>query len=233
MIDAASQIQTFYSKIKFPGLYDLDDLNFYQESIDNKFLSVYNTGIQDSERILDIGCGTGFITNFLAIKNPNIRIDAIDFSDGIEFAQEFTAENNIKNVTYYKEDFFKFIPTHQYDCIICNGVLHHMPKYKDAIDKIKTMITPSGRLILGVYNHYGKSIKKIFPVTYRSELLRTDQEDVPYETNFTNKEFLNYFKEFKINTIHPSINNQLVDITNLMNYANGGLTVYNLTRESI
>ena len=72
MIDAASQIQTFYSKIKFPGLYDLDDLNFYQESIDNKFLSVYNTGIQDSERILDIGCGTGFITNFLAIKNPNI-----------------------------------------------------------------------------------------------------------------------------------------------------------------
>ena len=118
MIDAASQIQTFYSKIKFPGLYDLDDLNFYQESIDNKFLSVYNTGIQDSERILDIGCGTGFITNFLAIKNPNIRIDAIDFSDGIEFAQEFTAENNIKNVTYYKEDFFKFIPTHQYDCII-------------------------------------------------------------------------------------------------------------------
>jgi hypothetical protein len=84
-----------------------------------------------------------------------------------------------------------------------------------------------------VYNYYGKSIKKIFPITYRSELLRTDQEDVPYETNFTNKEFLNYFKEFKINTIHPSINNQLVDITNLMNYANGGLTVYNLTRESI
>ena len=136
-------------------------------------------------------------------------------------------------MTYYKEDFFEFIPTHQYDCIICNGVLHHMPKYKDAIDKIKTMITPSGRLILGVYNYYGKSIKKIFPITYRSELLRTDQEDVPYETNFTNKEFLNYFKEFKINMIHPSINNQLVDITNLMNYANGGLTVYNLTRESI
>ena len=42
-----------------------------------------------------------------------------------------------------------------------------------------------------------------------------------------------YLEEFKINTIHPSINNQLVDITNLMNYANGGLTVYNLTRESI
>jgi 2-polyprenyl-3-methyl-5-hydroxy-6-metoxy-1,4-benzoquinol methylase len=231
MTDLASQIQTFYSKIKFPGLYDLEDLNFYQEGIDNKFLSIYNTGIQGSKRILDIGCGTGFITNLLAIKNPDIVIDAVDFSDSVDFAQQFSVKNKIKNVTYYKEDFFKFVPTYQYDCVICNGVLHHMPEFKDAIDKIKTLIVPSGKLILGVYNYYGKSFKKLLPVTYRSELLRMDQEDVPYEINFTNKEFLNYFKKFKIDTIYPSVNNHLVDIANLRNYKNGGLTIYNLTRE--
>jgi hypothetical protein len=108
-----------------------------------------------------------------------------------------------------------------------------MPQYKDAIDKIKTMITPSGKLILGVYNYYGKSLKKLLPIKYRCELLRMDQEDVPYEINFTNREFLNYFKEFKVNTIYPSINNRLVDIKNLINYTNGGLTVYNLTREDV
>ena len=231
MTDLASQIQTFYSKIKFPGLYDLEDLNFYQEGIDNKFLSIYNTGIQGSKRILDIGCGTGFITNLLAIKNPDIVIDAVDFSDSVDFAQQFSVKNKIKNVTYYKEDFFKFVPTYQYDCVICNGVLHHMPEFKDAIDKIKTLIVPSGKLILGVYNYYGKSFKKLLPVTYRSELLRMYQEDVPYEINFTNKEFLNYFKKFKIDTIYPSVNNHLVDIANLINYKNGGLTIYNLTRE--
>lgn len=232
MINAASQIQTFYSKIKFPGLYDLDDLNFYQESIDNKFLSVYNTGIQGSERILDIGCGTGFITNLLAIKNPNIKIDAVDFCDSIEFASEFSKEHNIINVTYYKEDFFKFNSTKKYDCIICNGVLHHMPLYQDAIEKIKTIITPTGKLILGVYNSYGKTIKKMFPITYRSELLRADQEDVPYEISFCNKEFLSYFLDFKINVVYPSINNHLVDLSNLFNYKNGGLTVYNLEKEA-
>lgn len=225
-----TQIQNFYSAIKFPGLYSVDDLNFYQEKIDNKFLSMYNTGIQGSKTILDIGCGTGFITNLLAIKNPDIKIDAVDFCDSIKFASNFSKEHNITNVTYYKEDFFKFNPTRKYDCIICNGVLHHMPLYQDAIEKIKIMITPTGKLILGVYNCYGKTIKKVLPITYRSELLRIDQEDTPYEVSFSNKEFLSYFLDFKINSVYPSFNKQLVDLSNLLNYKNGGLTVYNLEK---
>jgi 2-polyprenyl-3-methyl-5-hydroxy-6-metoxy-1,4-benzoquinol methylase len=226
-----TQVQNFYSEIKFPGLYSFNDLNFYQEKIDNEFLSMYNIGIQGSKVILDIGCGTGFITNLLAIRNPNIKIDAVDFCDSIEFASKFSKEHNITNVTYYKEDFFKFNPTEKYDCIICNGVLHHMPLYQDAIEKIKTMITPTGKLILGVYNCYGKIIKKILPITYRSELLRADQEDAPYEVSFSNKEFLSYFLDFKINSVYPSVNKQFVDMSNLLNYKNGGLTVYNLEKE--
>lgn len=231
MIDIASRVRKFYSEIKFPGLYTIDELSFYKDSIPNNFLSIYNNGIQGCTRILDIGCGTGFITNLLAIKNLNTRIDAVDFSDSIEVAIEFSKEHNITNVTYYKEDFFKFKSSEKYDCIICNGVLHHMPDYKIAIERIKSMITPEGKLILGVYNQFGKSVKKIIPVTYRSELLRIDQEDVPYEINFSNQEFLNYFSEFTVNNIYPSFNNRLVNISNLLNYQNGGLTVYDLTRK--
>jgi 2-polyprenyl-3-methyl-5-hydroxy-6-metoxy-1,4-benzoquinol methylase len=231
MTDVASQVRKFYGEIKFPGLYTIDELAFYKDSISNDFLSIYNNGIQGCTRILDVGCGTGFITNLLAIKNPSTIIDAVDFSDSIEFAIEFSREYAISNVTYYKEDFFKFKSFEQYDCIICNGVLHHMPEHDTAIEKIKSMITPEGKLVLGVYNRFGKAVKKIIPVTYRSELLRADQEDTPYEVNFSNQEFLNYFPEFSVNTIYPSLNNRLVDISNLLNYNNGGLTVYNLTRK--
>jgi 2-polyprenyl-3-methyl-5-hydroxy-6-metoxy-1,4-benzoquinol methylase len=231
MTDVESQVKKFYSAIKFPGLYTIDELAFYQDVISNDFLSIYNNGIQGCTQILDVGCGTGFITNLLAIKNPNILIDAVDFSDSIEFATEFSKEHTITNVTYYKEDFFKFNAVKQYDCIICNGVLHHMPDYKTAIEKFKDMITLNGKLILGVYNRFGKAVKKIMPVTYRSELLRVDQEDTPYEINFSNQEFLNHFIEFDVNSIYPSFNNRLVDISNLVNYNNGGLTVYNLTRK--
>lgn len=231
MNSLATQVQDFYSAIKFPGLYSIDDLNFYKQGIHNNFLSIYNVGVQGCGRVLDVGCGTGFITNLLAIKNPKIKFDAIDFSDSVDYAWRFSVKNKIKNVNYIKDDFFNFNPAGKYDCIISNGVLHHMPDYPLAIEKLKSMIKPKGKLILGVYNSYGKSVKKIVPVKYRSELLRADQEDVPYEVSFTNQEFLSYFPEFKINVIYPSINNRLVDLSNLLNYKNGGLTIYNLTRE--
>jgi len=231
MTSAASQVQNFYSEIKFPGLYSLDDLNFYRDSIHNNFLSVYNDGVQGCSQVLDVGCGTGFITNLLAIKNSKIKFDAVDFSDSIDYARRFGVKNKIKNVNYFKEDFFNFYSEQKYDCIVCNGVIHHMPDYKIAIEKIKNMIKPNGKLILGVYNSYGKTVKKLVPVKYRSELLRTDQEDVPYEVSFTNDEFLNYFPEFTVNVIYPSISNHFVDMRNLLNYKNGGLTIYNLTKE--
>ena len=230
MNDVVSQVRKFYGKIKFPGVYTIEDLEFYKDNIHNEFLSIYNNGIQDCFTMLDVGCGTGFITNLLAIKNPKLKIDALDFSDSIEFASKFSIENNIHNVIYFKEDFFKFKTIKKYDCIICNGVLHHMPAYKEAIDTFKHMIMPGGKLILGVYNCFGKIVKKVIPVIYRSELLRADQEDVPFEINFSNKEFLNYFLEFKVDKIYPSFNNKLVDIRNLLNYNNGGLTVYHLTK---
>jgi len=231
MNDVESQVKKFYGELKFPGLYTIEDLEFYQDNIHNKFLSIYNNGIQNCNTVLDVGCGTGFITNLLAIKNPNLKIDAIDFSDSIEFAKKFSKDYKISNVAYFKEDFFKFKTVQRYDGIICNGVLHHMPAYNDAIDQFKNMITPNGKLILGVYNRFGKAMKKLITVTYRSELLRADQEDVPYEINFSNQEFLNYFPEFKVENVYPSINNKLVNLRNLLNYKNGGLTVYNLTRK--
>ena len=108
MNDVESQVKKFYGEIKFPGLYTIDELSFYKDSIPNDFLSIYNNGVQGCIRILDVGCGTGFITNLLAMKNPNIIIDAVDFSDSIEFAMDFSKKHSLHNVTYYKEDFFKF-----------------------------------------------------------------------------------------------------------------------------
>lgn len=222
------QIKSFYSKIMFPGEYTFDDLSFYDEIVVNDFLSAYDNAVSGNERILDLGCGSGFICNFIGRKYPGVVIDAVDFSDSIDYATKFSKDHQINNIRYYKTNFFNFKPKGKYDIIISNGVLHHIPEYLTAIEKAKSLLKKQGKIVAGVYNSYGKLAKQLFPIKYRCKLLCEDQESVPYETSFTNKEFLNFFNDFKIKSIYPSFKNHFVDAYNIFNYKNGGLTIYEL-----
>ena len=181
------QIREFYSKIKFPGTYSLDDIKFYDEGIYNPYLKILNDLTNGSKSVLDIGCGTGFITNVLARQNPKTIFTSIDFSDSIDYAREFTKKNRTKNIIYYKQDFLEWKSVHNYDLIICNGVLHHIPKYEEAIKKIKLLT--ANKLSIGVYNPYGKLAKKFFPIKYRTKVLHLDQEECPFEITFSDKKF--------------------------------------------
>lgn len=218
------QIREFYSKIKFPGTYSLDDIKFYDEGIYNPYLKILNDLTNGSKSVLDIGCGTGFITNVLARQNPKTIFTSIDFSDSIDYAREFTKKNRTKNIIYYKQDFLEFKPTHMYDLVICMGVIHHIPKYKDAVKKIKEM--SSSKLAIGVYNPYGKLAKKFFPINYRTKILYADQEECPFELTFSDREMKRMFNEYKLENVYPSLNTRLVDFNNVFNYNNGGLTLY-------
>lgn len=217
------QIREFYSKIGFPGPYTLQDLEFYDNEIYNPYLKIYDDATKDCRSVLDIGCGSGFITNILARRHPKTIFTAIDFSDSIDYAKNFTKENRTKNIIYYKQDFLKWNTVHNYDLIICNGVLHHIPKYQEALKKMKKL---SNKIAIGIYNPYGKIIKRFFPVKYKNEILYLDQEKCPFELTFSNNKFIEMFKEYELEQVHPSLNNKLVDFYNIFNYANGGLTVY-------
>lgn len=217
-------VKDFYSKIKFPGLYTIDNLKFYDEILINPFLEQFDQAVKDCKTILDVGCGTGFIINFLARRHPDKKFTAIDFSNSIDYAKDFSIQNNISNIEFYKEDFLTWNSPQQYDLVICNGVLHHIPKYELALKKIQEL--SNEKVVIGLYNPYGKIIKKFVPIKYVSETLYLDQEHCPFELTFNNNQVEEMFKEYKLLNVYPSIMNNFVDIINLFNSKNGGLTVY-------
>ena len=222
------EVKNFYSKIKFPGLYSIEHLEFYDEILINSYLKEFDIATMDCDSIIDLGCGTGFIINFLARRYPNKKFTAIDFSNSIDYAEEFALKNNLKNIKFIKEDILNFDSNQKYDLVISNGVLHHIPKYKEALQKIKNL--SNYKIIIGLYNTNGKLFKKIFPVNYRSEVLFLDQEQCPFEITFNDSEVKELFSEFTLLRIYPSLENKLVDFINFFNYKNGGLTVYSWQR---
>ena len=220
------QVKEFYGEICFPGKYSIEDLKFYDAELVNRYLQVYDYVIGGATTVLDIGCGSGFITNFLARRHPHVKFYAIDFSTSVRYAKKFANNHNINNVTWIEDNFLTYNFETTFDCIISNGVIHHIPEYISAIGKTKRLLNPQGVIAVGLYNKYGKIAKHIFPINYVNKTLFLDQEQAPFEVSFTNNEVLNLFSDFEVQHIHPSYKNHLVDAYNLFNYKNGGLTVY-------
>lgn len=219
-----NEVKEFYSQLQFPGTYTIADLEFYDEIVCNNYLKIFDEAVSKSTAVLDIGCGSGFIINFLARRYPNVIFDAVDFSDSINFAKQFSKSHCINNINYYKEDFLTWNADKTYDLVLSNGVLHHIPEYQRAVDKIYKLATD--KVIIGIYNKYGKLLKRISKVQYASDVLYIDQEHCPFEVSFTDKEFKKLFDTFDILEVYPSFQNKLINFINLFNAKNGGLTVY-------
>jgi 2-polyprenyl-3-methyl-5-hydroxy-6-metoxy-1,4-benzoquinol methylase len=215
-----SYVKKFYNKLQFPGPYQRKNL----EHIKNRYLMTIDSVLTDGQTVLDVGCGSGLVVNLFALHYPNSQFIAIDFSDSIDYAQQFAHKNNITNVTFIKADFLEHQFTKTFDVVICQGVLHHIPEYILAANKLQQLA--HDKLIVGLYHPWGKLAKQLFNINYGNEILRQDQESNPFETAFTVKQALNMFKSFILHRSYPSTINILSQIESLFNYKNGGLITY-------
>lgn len=103
---------------------------------------------ENIHRALDIGCGLGIFAQKLAERSE--MVDAIDADSLI--LKEATNRNAVSNVNYFHADFLEAdLPEAAYEVISAIASLHHMD-LAAALTKIKTLLCPSGQLIiLGLY----------------------------------------------------------------------------------
>lgn len=98
------------------------------------------------ESILEIGCGTGKNTSFLAQIGQHIH--AVDFSEGmIARARE---KVNAENVSFSMMDItqpWKF-ENESFDLIVCNLVLEHIQNLRPVFSEAASTLRPSGKFFV-------------------------------------------------------------------------------------
>jgi 2-polyprenyl-3-methyl-5-hydroxy-6-metoxy-1,4-benzoquinol methylase len=224
-MNPVNSIRNFYNKNPFPGPYSISQTAKY--SIDsNRYIRLIDQYLNDNLTVLDVGCGTGFITNLFATRY-NSEFTGIDFSKtAITMASQFAINHNITNAHFFEEDFFNFTPDQKFDVIVCQSFLTHVPDFVGAIKKLKTMLASNGVILLGVYNNYGKLAKKFININYKNDRLQLDQEHNPFEVVFSHRQVLDLWPGYQLMNVCPSIHNRFVNVVNLFNNKNGGLTLY-------
>lgn len=213
--DKSLQVRDFYNKHPFPGPYTAQMVKEYEGQ--NRYISFISKAITHSRNVLDAGCGTGFISNYLAKIYPTKKFTAVDFADSIYYADKVKKQLKISNLEFIKQDLIRFETKKNFDTIICQGVLHHIPDFKQVLLRLKTMMSGNGIFIIGLYHPWGKALQKWMPNNYHNKTLEIDQEKHPFELCFWKKDVKKMFAEYKLVASSPGV---------LFNWKNGGLTTY-------
>ena len=116
--------------------------------------------VENAQRILEVGTGTGLISLMLAQRNANAEITALDLNeDAVKLAQE-----NFKNALFserlqvFHQDFKTFASQKEYDFVVCNppffeennsvkDVLARQQvelTFRNLIEKASTVLSPEG-----------------------------------------------------------------------------------------
>ncbi|MFA6269392.1 MAG: class I SAM-dependent methyltransferase [archaeon] len=111
------------------------------------------------KRVLELGCGTGELTNGITLAGANVS--AIDFSSSsIKRAKELSKELGVsgkinfieKNILEIKKNEFK----EKFDVVIALGSLHHTINARKAFSIGCSNLKPEGIIFLGLYNKYSR-----------------------------------------------------------------------------
>src|SRR5581483_11020467 len=96
---------------------------------------------QANELILDLGCGTGHLTN--QIVQSGARVIGLDNSPSMLA----TARQNYPQLEFHLADAAEFSLPEQFDAVFSNAVLHWVTRAEAAVTCIACALKPQGRFV--------------------------------------------------------------------------------------
>ena len=151
-------VDKLYTNAPFPTYNDGEDKNIILKKGNNNYVAKQlKTFIGYGKIILEIGCGTGHLSNYLGIGNNNTIVALDPVLESIRLGKKFADKNNIKNIIFVNANIFDDIFCEEiFDLIFCSGVLHHTEKPKEGFNIIANYSKKNGIVVLGLYNRFGR-----------------------------------------------------------------------------
>jgi len=116
--------------------------------------------LKDGQTILELGCGWGSLSLFMAAKYPKARI--VSVSNSHSQRAYITAEavrRNLGNLTVITADMNDFAIDRSFDRIVSVEMFEHMSNWRALLSRARGWLKPDGRLFLHVFTHKAHSYR--------------------------------------------------------------------------
>ena len=117
-------------------------------------LTAERARIAGSQRILELGCGWGSLTLYLAEHFPGCRITAVSNSRSQkEFIDARARTRGLQNIDVVTADMNTFDPGAQFDRIVSVEMFEHMRNYGELFARLARWMRPGALLFVHVFAH--------------------------------------------------------------------------------
>jgi SAM-dependent methyltransferase len=155
--DVTEKMKAFYEENPFPRYDDFDSAaTLIDKARRGLFMNLLDEQIPFGTRVLDCGCGTGQLTNFLSIASRTV-IGADLCLNSLKLATAFKQRNDLQRAHFVQMNLFRpsFRPG-AFDLVVSNGVLHHTSDPVLGFESISQLVRPGGYILIGLYHKFGR-----------------------------------------------------------------------------
>ncbi len=129
-------------------------------------LTCERAGLEDGQDILELGCGWGSITLWMASHYPGSRITAVSNSASQrEYILGECERRGLHNVTVITADVNAFQPQGAYDRVVSVEMFEHVKNYQVLLARIASWLRPGGKLFVHIFCHRNL----LYPFTVEGE----------------------------------------------------------------
>ncbi|OQW53545.1 MAG: cyclopropane-fatty-acyl-phospholipid synthase [Proteobacteria bacterium SG_bin9] len=150
----------FFAKVlgpnrKYSSCFYKNDASTLQEAEEEALRqTVDHADLHDGQAILELGCGWGSLSLWMARQFPNASITAVSNSNSQrEYIETTAAARGLKNLKVVTCDMNVFDPGKQFDRVVSVEMFEHMMNWRALLARVREWLKPDSRLFMHIFTH--------------------------------------------------------------------------------
>jgi cyclopropane-fatty-acyl-phospholipid synthase len=150
----------FFAKVLGPnrkyscGFYGRPETTLQEAEEEALRRTVAHAGLADGQSILELGCGWGSLSLWMARQFPRSDIVVVSnsHSQRVHIEDEAT-RRRLHNVCVITADMNVFDPRDRFDRIVSVEMFEHMTNWRELLTRVRSWLAPEGRFLMHVFSH--------------------------------------------------------------------------------
>lgn len=152
--------QSFFAQVLGPNrkysscFYKTDAATLQEAEEEALRQTVEHAGLADAQTILELGCGWGSLSLWIARQFPHAKVTAVTNSQSQRaYIEDIAQSRGLLNLRAVTADMNVFAPEGRFDRIVSIEMFEHIMNWRKLMTRVRAWLAPEGRFFMHIFTH--------------------------------------------------------------------------------